>query len=44
MGDGKLTGPGTLEVKGEKGTETLSAKNIIVATGARARDKSSDGR
>jgi dihydrolipoamide dehydrogenase len=38
MGDGKLTAPGKLEVKGEKGTETLTAKNIIVATGARARD------
>jgi dihydrolipoamide dehydrogenase len=38
MGTGKLTAPGKLEVKGEKGTETLSAKNIIVATGARARD------
>ncbi|MBC7504430.1 MAG: dihydrolipoyl dehydrogenase, partial [Sandarakinorhabdus sp.] len=38
MGEGKLTAPGELEVKGEKGTETLSAKHIIVATGARARD------
>jgi dihydrolipoamide dehydrogenase len=38
MGDGKLTAPGKLEVKGEKGSETLTAKNIIVATGARARD------
>ncbi len=38
MGEGKLTAPGKLEVKGEKGTETLTAKNIIVATGARARD------
>jgi dihydrolipoamide dehydrogenase len=38
MGDGKLTAPGKLEVKGEKGIETLTAKNIIVATGARARD------
>ena len=38
MGEGKLLGPGKLEVKGEKGTETLSAKHIIVATGARARD------
>ena len=38
MGTGTLTGPGTLEVKGEKGTETLTAKHIIVATGARARD------
>jgi len=38
MGEGKLTAPGKLEVKSEKGTETLTAKNIIVATGARARD------
>jgi dihydrolipoamide dehydrogenase len=38
MGTGKLTAPGKLEVTGEKGTETLAAKHIIVATGARARD------
>ena len=38
MGEGTLTAPGKLDVKGEKGTETLSAKHIIVATGARARD------
>jgi len=38
MGEGTLTGSGKLEVKGEKGTETLTAKHIIVATGARARD------
>ena len=38
MGTGTLKGGGKLEVKGEKGTETLSAKHIIVATGARARD------
>ncbi len=38
MGVGTLTGPGKLEVKGEKGSETLSARHIIVATGARARD------
>ena len=38
MGDGKLTAANTLEVKGSKGIETLTAKNIIVATGARARD------
>ncbi|WP_188235749.1 dihydrolipoyl dehydrogenase [Sphingopyxis sp. LK2115] len=38
MGEGKLTAPGKLEVKGEKGTEALTARNIIVATGARARD------
>jgi dihydrolipoamide dehydrogenase len=47
MGDGKLTAPGKLEVKGEKGSETLTAKHIIVATGARARDlpfASADGK
>ena len=38
MGEGVLTAPGKLEVKGEKDTQTLSAKHIIVATGARARD------
>ncbi|WP_114519969.1 dihydrolipoyl dehydrogenase [Altererythrobacter sp. ZODW24] len=38
MGEGRVTGPGKLEVKGDKGTETLTAKHIIVATGARARD------
>jgi dihydrolipoamide dehydrogenase len=38
MGEGKLTAPGKLEVKGQKGIETLTAKDIIVATGARARD------
>ena len=38
MGDGKLTAANTLEVKGDKGIETLTAKNIIIATGARARD------
>ncbi len=38
MGEGTLTGPTSLTVKGEKGEEKLSAKHIIVATGARARD------
>src|ERR1044072_8429624 len=38
MGTGKLLGGGKLEVTGEKGKETLQARNIIVATGARARD------
>jgi dihydrolipoamide dehydrogenase len=38
MGTGILKNANTLEVKGEQGTETLSAKHIIVATGARARD------
>jgi len=38
IGVGTLKGGGKLEVQGEKGTDTLSAKHIIVATGARARD------
>lgn len=38
MGEGRLLAPGKLEVKGEKGAETLGAKHIIIATGARARD------
>ncbi|KAA9018561.1 dihydrolipoyl dehydrogenase [Sphingobium limneticum] len=38
MGDGKLTGKGKLTVTKDGKTEELTAKNIIVATGARARD------
>lgn len=38
MGNGVLKAPGTLEVTSDKGTETITAKHIIVATGARARD------
>ena len=38
MGSGKLVSPGKVEVKGEKGNEELTAKHVIVATGARARD------
>ena len=39
MGEGKLTGKGKLSVTGADGKATeLSAKHIIVATGARARD------
>jgi dihydrolipoamide dehydrogenase len=38
MGFGTLKGGGKVEVKGDKGTETISAKHVIVATGARARD------
>jgi dihydrolipoamide dehydrogenase len=37
-GEGKLTGPGKLSVKTGDQTVELEAKNIIVATGARARD------
>ncbi|WP_460273281.1 dihydrolipoyl dehydrogenase [Celeribacter sp. ULVN23_4] len=38
MGDAKLAGKGKVEVKTDKGIETLTAKDIIVATGARARE------
>jgi len=38
MGTGKLLGGGKLEVTGDKGKDVLTAKNIILATGARARD------
>jgi dihydrolipoamide dehydrogenase len=39
MGQGKLLGGGKLSVTGEDGkTEELSAKHIIIATGARARE------
>ena len=38
MGEGTLTGPTSLTVKGEKGEEKLTASHVIVATGARARD------
>ena len=38
MGTAFLPKPGTVEVKTDKGTETLTAKNVILATGARARE------
>jgi dihydrolipoamide dehydrogenase len=42
MGEGTITGPGALTVKGDASgsgaEEKLTAKHIIVATGARARD------
>ena len=38
MGTGTLQGGGKIEVKGDKGTEILQARHIIIATGARARD------
>jgi dihydrolipoamide dehydrogenase len=38
MGTGVLKGGGKIEVTGDKGAETISAKHIIIATGARARD------
>ena len=38
MGDGKLLGGGKLSVTKDGKSETLTGKNIIIATGARARD------
>ncbi|CUH76775.1 dihydrolipoyl dehydrogenase [Tropicibacter naphthalenivorans] len=38
MGQARLGKPGTVEVTTDKGTETLQAKNIVLATGARARE------
>jgi dihydrolipoyl dehydrogenase len=38
MGAATITGKGKVSVKTDKGTETLAAKNIIIATGARARE------
>jgi dihydrolipoamide dehydrogenase len=38
MGDGKLTAANKLSVTKDGETEELTAKNIIIATGARARD------
>ncbi|MBB6123186.1 dihydrolipoyl dehydrogenase [Sphingobium subterraneum] len=38
FGDGKITGKGALSVAKDGKTTELAAKNIIIATGARARD------
>lgn len=38
MGVGVLKSATSVEVTGDKGTEVISAKHVIVATGARARD------
>ena len=38
MGTGVLKGAGQVEVSSDKGVETITAKHVIVATGARARD------
>ena len=38
MGEATLTGKGKVSVKTDKGTEELTDKNIVVATGARARE------
>jgi dihydrolipoamide dehydrogenase len=36
-GTATLTGPGTVQLQSSKGTETLTARHIVLATGARAR-------
>ena len=38
MGEAKLTGKGKISVKTDKATEELTSKNIVLATGARARE------
>jgi dihydrolipoamide dehydrogenase len=38
MGSGRLNGPNIVMVTGEKGEESLSARHVIIATGARARE------
>ncbi|MEL6608523.1 MAG: dihydrolipoyl dehydrogenase [Pseudomonadota bacterium] len=38
MGEAKLAGKGKVSVKTDKGTEELTAKHIVLATGARARE------
>ncbi|MFC3167857.1 dihydrolipoyl dehydrogenase [Paracoccus fontiphilus] len=38
MGEARLTAPGKVSVKTDKGTEEVTAKNIVLATGARARE------
>jgi dihydrolipoamide dehydrogenase len=38
MGAAKLAGKGKISVKTDKGSEELTAKNIVLATGARARN------
>ncbi len=38
MGEATLTGKGKVSVKTDKGTEELTSKNIVLATGARARE------
>ncbi len=38
MGEATITGKGKVSVKTDRGTDALTAKNIIIATGARARE------
>ncbi|MDO5369460.1 dihydrolipoyl dehydrogenase [Paracoccus sp. (in: a-proteobacteria)] len=38
MGEARLTAPGKVSVKTDKGVEELAAKSVVLATGARARE------
>ena len=38
MGEAALTGPGKISVKTDKGTEEITGKSVVLATGARARE------
>ena len=38
MGEARITAPGKVSVKTDKGTEEVTAKSIVLATGARARE------
>ena len=38
MGEATITAPGKISVKTDKGTEEITAKSIVIATGARARE------
>ncbi len=38
MGEARLTGPGKVAVKTDKGSEEVTSDNIVLATGARARE------
>lgn len=38
MGEAKITGKGTVSVKTDKGTEEITGKSIVLATGARSRE------
>ncbi|MFV0299497.1 MAG: dihydrolipoyl dehydrogenase [Paracoccus sp. (in: a-proteobacteria)] len=38
MGEAKIVAPGKITVRTDKGSEEITAKNIVIATGARARE------
>ncbi len=38
MGEGELQGSGRLQISGQEGSQEITGKHIIIATGARARD------